>query len=190
MSSVNIVQEHLRAEGEKVNIKRFFLCLLLLTFVVVVALARKGEFSFELPMHWRTSWSKCQSTRTVECVWMESTAGTHTATIYTCPFPTLVHSLSQTQLLLSKYVCEHTYVCICATEEHLQEASNSDPKDKAYPGRLEVCGILFGFFSFQTASQDDKSFFLFSHLSRAFITLYMCVYIDIYISMFTLLSLS
>lgn len=93
-------------------------------------------------------------------------------------------------MLLSKYVCEHTYVCICATEEHLQEASNSDPKDKAYSGRLEVCGILFGFFSFQTASQDDKSFFLFSHLSRTFITLYMCVYIDIYISMFTLLSLS
>lgn len=51
MSSVNIVQEHPQAEGEKVNIKGFFLCLLLLTFVVVVALARKGEFSFELPMH-------------------------------------------------------------------------------------------------------------------------------------------
>lgn len=33
------------------------------------------------------------------------------------------------------------------------------------------------FFSFQTTSQDDKNFFLFSHLSRTYIPLYMHTYV-------------
>lgn len=52
MSSVNIVQEHLGAEGVKVNIKGFFFVFVAINiFFFVVALARKGEFSFELLMH-------------------------------------------------------------------------------------------------------------------------------------------